>query len=193
MKNSKFNNQKEIGQDFLEQIVQYPKLSKDEETNYINLLNDVNNLKRDLGDLKEIVNKKKDDSIIVYEGNCYDGYSFINGLIKKAKESVIVIDGYADNSIFDFYIGSKVGIKKIIICHKTDRLSKEIIARFEKEYGEISIKEDKSYHDRFLIIDNEIIYHVGTSLNYLGNKTFIITKIEDEFWCKEFLKRIKEL
>lgn len=143
--------------------------------NYIQLINDVNHLKKDVEDIKGIVNRNVLDSIIIYEGDSFDGFSFINDLIKKAIESVIIIDGYADDSLFDFLIGSKKGIKKIVICHKANRISKEIIDRFEKEYGSIVIKEDKTYHDRFLIIDNEI-YLMGTSLNSIGHKTSSVIK-----------------
>ena len=66
-----------------------------------------------------------------------------------------------------------------MICHKANRISKEIINRFEKEYGPIVIKEDKTYHDLFLIIDSEI-YLVGTSLNSIGHKTSSVIK------CNQF-------
>lgn len=154
--------------------------------NYIQLINDVNHLKKDVEDIKEIVNRNILDSIIIYEGDCFDGFSFINDLIKKAIESVIIIDGYADDSLFDFLIGSKKGIKKIVICHKANRISKEIINRFEKEYGSIVIKEDKTYHDRFLIIDNEI-YLMGTSLNSIGHKTSSVIKCS-QFNIKDIIK-----
>ena len=80
--------------------------------NYIQLINDVNHLKKDVEDIKEIVNRNILDSIIIYEGDSFDGFSFINDLIKKAIKSVIIIDGYADDSIFDFLIGSKKALKK---------------------------------------------------------------------------------
>ena len=154
--------------------------------NYIQLINDVNHLKKDVEDIKGIVNRNVLDSIIIYEGDSFDGFSFINDLIKKAIESVIIIDGYADDSLFDFLIGSKKGIKKIVICHKANRISKEIINRFEKEYGPIVIKEDKTYHDRFLIIDNEI-YLMGTSLNSIGHKTSSVIKC-NQFNIKDIIK-----
>lgn len=154
--------------------------------NYIQLINDVNHLKKDVEDIKEIVNKNILDSIIIYEGDSFDGFSFINDLIKKAIESVIIIDGYADDSLFDFLIGSKKGIKKVVICRKANRISKKIINRFEKEYGPIAIKEDKTYHDRFLIIDNEI-YLMGTSLNSIGHKTSSVIKCS-QFNIKDIIK-----
>ena len=154
--------------------------------NYIQLINDVNHLKKDVEDIKGIVNRNVLDSIIIYDGDSFDGFSFINDLIKKAIESVIIIDGYADDSLFDFLIGSKKGIKKVVICHKTNRISKEIINRFEKEYGPIVIKVDKTYHDRFLIIDNEV-YLIGTSLNSIGHKTSSVIKC-NQFNIKDFIK-----
>lgn len=154
--------------------------------NYIQLINDVNHLKKDVEDIKGIVNRNVLDSIIIYEGDSFDGFSFINDLIKKAIESVIIIDGYADDSLFDFLIGSKKGIKKVVICRKANRISKEIINRFEKEYGPIVIKEDKTYHDRFLIIDNEI-YLMRTSLNSIGHKTSSVIKC-NQFNIKDIIK-----
>lgn len=154
--------------------------------NYIQLINDVNHLKKDVEDIKGIVNRNVLDSIIIYEGDSFDGFSFINDLIKKAIESVIIIDGYADDSLFDFLIGSKKGIKKVVICRKANRISKEIKNRFEKEYGPIVIKEDKTYHDRFLIIDNEI-YLMGTSLNSIGHKTSSVIKC-NQFNIKDIIK-----
>ena len=154
--------------------------------NYIQLINDVNHLKKDVEDIKEIVNRNVLDSIIIYEGDSFDGFSFINDLIKKAIESVIIIDGYADDSLFDFLIGSKKGIKKVVICHKANRISKEIINRFEKEYGPIVIKVDKIFHDRFLIVDSEI-YLMGTSLNSIGHKTSSVIKC-NQFNIKDIIK-----
>ena len=81
---------------------------------------------------------------------------------------------------------SKKGIKKVVICRKANRISKKIINRFEKEYGPIAIKEDKTYHDRFLIIDNEI-YLMGTSLNSIGHKTSSVIKCS-QFNIKDIIK-----
>lgn len=154
--------------------------------NYINLINKVNSLDDDVNKIKEILNEKVKNSFVSYEGKYYEGFSFINKLICSAKRRVIVIDGYADRSVLDFFIDSKMGIKKEIICHKVDRIDPLIIQRFVKEYGNIIIKEDKSYHDRFLIIDDDI-YLLGASLNALGNKTSTITKT-DQYKIEDIYK-----
>lgn len=145
--------------------------------NYIQLINDVNSLKNDVEAIKVKISNNTCGAFIVYEGEYYDGYSFINNLIKKANNEIVLIDGYADDLVFDFFIGTKTGIKKTIICHKLARFTNEVTSRFEKEYGIIDIKEDKSYHDRFLIIDSSI-YLLGTSLNSIGNKTSCVIKLD---------------
>lgn len=146
--------------------------------NYINLINEVNSLKNDVAEIKMFLNSKFTNSFICYQGNYYDGFSFVNTLICSATNRVIIIDGYADRNVLDFFIGSKKGIKKTILCQKAERIHADVLERFVKQYGEITIVEDKSYHDRFLIIDDEI-YILGTSLNSLGNKTSTITKTNE--------------
>ena len=141
--------------------------------NYINLIHDVNNLKKDVKDIKDIIDTKSLDHHIVYEGEYYDGFSFINKLICSAKNEVVVIDGYADDSIFDYFVNSTPNIKKTIITHKVNRISSEVLTKFVKQYGNISIVEDKSFHDRFLFIDNDV-YIIGASLNSLGRSTSVI-------------------
>ena len=153
--------------------------------NYINLIYEVNNLKKDIIDIKKIINSKITNSFICYEGEYYDGFTFVNSLICSAKERIIIIDGYADKSVLDFFVGSRRDIKKIILCHKVERFDVDILIRFSKQYGEINILEDKSYHDRFLIIDDDV-YVLGTSLNSLGNKTSTITRT-DQYDIKDIL------
>jgi len=141
--------------------------------NYINLIHEVNDIKKDVIDIKDKINTNSLDHHIVYEGEYYDGFSFINKLICSAKNEVVVIDGYADDSIFDYFVNSTPNIKKTIITHKVNRISPEVLSKFVKQYGNISIKEDKSFHDRFLFIDNDV-YIIGASLNSLGRSTSVI-------------------
>ena len=141
--------------------------------NYINLIHEVNDIKKDVKDIKDKINTDSLDHHIVYEGEYYDGFSFINKLICSAKNEVVVIDGYADDSIFDYFVNSTPNIKKTIITHKVNRISPEVLSKFVKQYGNISIKEDKSFHDRFLFIDDDV-YIIGASLNSLGRSTSVI-------------------
>ncbi|MBQ7250863.1 MAG: virulence RhuM family protein [Bacilli bacterium] len=152
--------------------------------NYINLIKEVNALKSDVAEIKRVLDSKSMNSFVCYEGQYYDGFAFINSLICYAKKRVIIIDGYADSGVLDFFLGSRKGIVKIVLCHKTERIESAALERFIKEYGEITIKEDKTYHDRFLIVDDDI-YLLGSSLNSLGKKTSTITKT-DEYKIEDF-------
>lgn len=145
--------------------------------NYISLINEVNNLKKDVNEIKNVLSANIPNSFICYEGKIFESFAFVNSLICSAKERVIVVDGYADNSALNFFCGIKKSINKIILCHKPDRIERAFLNRFIQEYGDITIKEDKSYHDRFLIIDDDI-YLLGASSNSLGNKTSTITKTD---------------
>lgn len=146
--------------------------------NYEDLLCDVHNLKKDVNEIKEVLGEKVANPYICYEGQYYDGFAFINDLIKSAKKSVVIVDGYADDTVFKFFKGSEKEIKKTIICHKADRISQESLDTFIKQYGGVSILENKSFHDRFLVIDSDV-YMIGSSLNSIGNKTTVVIKVQD--------------
>lgn len=75
--------------------------------NYVNLINEVNNIKDDVAEIKSILNSRYTHSLICYEGEYYDGFAFINSLICFAKERVIIIDGYADRSTLVFLLDLK--------------------------------------------------------------------------------------
>ena len=146
--------------------------------NYEDLLCDVHNLKKDVNEIKEVLGEKSINPYVCYEGQYYDGFAFINDLIRSAKEKVVIIDGYADDTVFKFFKCSKKEIKKTIICHKADRISQESLDIFIKQYGGVSILENKSFHDRFLVIDSDV-YMIGSSLNSIGNKTTVVIKVQD--------------
>ncbi len=146
--------------------------------NYINLVHEVNNLKNDVKEIREVIKEKEVKPFVCYESEYYDGFSFINNLICSAKRSVTIVDGYADNSLLEFFINSKKEIIKTVVCHKPERISGAVLKRFIKQYGEIKIIEYKYVHDRFLLIDDDV-YMLGTSLNSIGNKTSVVIKVQD--------------
>ncbi|OCL85009.1 ORF6N domain protein [Arcobacter porcinus] len=113
---------------------------------------------------------------IFYDGQIYDAYSFVNDLIKLAKEEVILIDNYIDDTVFTLF--SKY--PNINFTIYTSTISKQLKLDFEKyskQYKNISLKTFKSSHDRFLIIDKKEIYHLGASLKDLGKKWFAFSKM----------------
>ncbi|WP_310441999.1 RhuM family protein [Sulfurimonas sp.] len=126
---------------------------------------------------------------ILFDGQIYDAYVFVNDLLKSAKSEVILIDNYIDDSVFTLF--SKYPNLKIKIY--THSISKQLRLDFQKynaQYQNIDLYEFKKAHDRFLILDGAEIYHIGASLKDLGKKWFAFSKFEIE--AMEILGKLKD-
>jgi hypothetical protein len=113
---------------------------------------------------------------IFYDGQVYDAYTFIADLIRKAKKSLILIDNYVDDSVLTLLSKRKKGVGATIY---TKSISKQLALDLNKhndQYPLITIEVLKEAHDRFLIIDETEIYHIGASLKDLGKKWFAFSK-----------------
>ena len=129
---------------------------------------------------------------LFYEGQWFDAFEYISSLIAKANQSILLIDPYCDGKALSFFKQRKKEVS-VLICGGTEsKLRKEEIDVFEKEYGPIKYKTLNNVHDRFLIIDNEECYSLGTSLNYAGKKLFMITKIVEKSVIKNIIKICEE-
>ena len=118
--------------------------------------------------------------VIFFAGQYFDAYEFIISIITTATKSLILIDPYCDTKAFMYLKNKKADVNVIICNNSSSKLTVEEINQFESQYGKIIIKQFNDIHDRFLIIDNEKCYSLGTSLNYAGKKMFAINKIEDK-------------
>ena len=128
--------------------------------------------------------KKLNKQKIFFNGEIYDSYSLIIELISDANNKIIIIDNYIDKSILDMlvYKKEKVSVELVTSSYYLTKLD---ITKFNKQYPNLNIKYSNIFHNRFIIIDDNL-YHIGYSLKDLGKKCFAINKIED----KEYLKRI---
>lgn len=114
---------------------------------------------------------------IFYNGQIFDAWLFVSDIIKTAKKEIVLIDNYIDESVFILFSKRKKDVKATIY---TAQISKQLILDLEKhnsQYPEISLKTFHKSHDRFLIIDNNTVYHIGASLKDLGKKWFAFSKI----------------
>lgn len=123
-------------------------------------------------------------------GQFYDAYEYISSIIRKANSSIVLIDPYCDAKAFTFLKNKKESVKLTICSSHLSKLEKEIIDKFESQYGKINLKQLDDNHDRYLIIDNEECYQLGASLNYAGKKMFDIIKIENKEIIDFLLKKI---
>lgn len=115
------------------------------------------------------------------EGQYFDAYTSIKECIKDAKNSIVLIDGYINENTLSFFPGKEPSIKlRILTSPKSNNSTFErTIELYNKQYGNLKILTSENYHDRFLILDDKVFYHIGASIKDAGNKTFMFSKIED--------------
>ena len=114
---------------------------------------------------------------VFYGGEIFEAYKFISNLIKIANESIIVIDNYIDESVLTMLDKRKDGVMATIYTDKISNQLKLDLDRHNKQYSAVEIQTVKDIHDRFVIIDNEDVFHIGASLKDLGKKLFAFSKL----------------
>jgi hypothetical protein len=144
--------------------------------------------------IEEILSALEDKALkptqgIFYDGQIYDAYNFVANLIKTAKNEIILIDNYIDETILTLF--SKIpNIKVTIYTNTISRQLKLDFQKYKKQYNNLILKTFKDSHDRFLILDQKEIYHIGASLKDLGKKWFAFSKIDLD--VKEFIEKLKK-
>ena len=139
----------------------------------------------------EKLEEKRKITEIYYDGQIYDAYSKIYEIFKSAKEELIIIDAYADKTILD--IIRRLNIRLTIITKEDSLLTRQDIERYHKQYHNLTVYYDNTYHDRYFILDQKEVYHCGTSINRIGYKTFSITLMEDKDTYKSLIKKIESI
>ncbi|MDD5159815.1 MAG: ORF6N domain-containing protein [Sulfuricurvum sp.] len=131
----------------------------------------------------------KPDHGIFYENQIFDAYVFASDLIKSAKRSIVLIDNYVDESVLVLLSKRVDGCRATIYTKTiTSQLSLDL-KKHNAQYPPIEVKEFSASHDRFLILNEEEIYHIGASLKDLGKKWFAFSKFEKG--SLEMLGRLK--
>ena len=116
---------------------------------------------------------------IFFEGQIYDAYSLIIDIIKKANKKILIIDNYIDDSVLKMLTKKNKNVEVIILTSDKSNIQKLDIQKFNKEYPILKVAKTNKFHDRFIVIDNKEMYHLGASIKDLGKKCFGINKIED--------------
>ena len=129
---------------------------------------------------------KEENNHIFYEGEIYDAYSLLMNILGKAKKEIIIIDNYAGKELFDIIKDIKVNIK--VYTENINNIAKK---KYEQQYSNLTIINTNIFHDRFILIDNKILYHSGASFKDLGKKCFCITKMEDSDIINNLSNKIK--
>ena len=125
---------------------------------------------------------------IFFEGQIYDAYSLIIEIIKQAKHKILIIDNYIDDSILKILSKKNKNVEAVVLTSPNCNLNRLDINKFNKQYPVLKVARTNKFHDRFIVIDNKQLYHVGASLKDLGKKCFAISKIEDMGYVEKISK-----
>ncbi|WP_295419499.1 RhuM family protein [Sulfurovum sp.] len=148
---------------------------------FVSLENDVALLKEKVGGISTLL---EDTSMnptqgIFYDGQVFDAYVFVSKLIKSSKISIKLIDNYIDESVLTLF--SKNQNTQVTLY--TSNISKQLkldLKKYNAQYVPIEVKKLDVSHDRFMVIDDAEIYHIGASLKDLGKKWFAFSKMDEE-------------
>jgi hypothetical protein len=127
---------------------------------------------------------------IFFDGQIYDAYSFIIGLIETAQTEIVLIDNYLDISVLDMLSKKQENVKVRLITNKNTRILQTDIEKFNQQYPLLSIDFSDKIHDRFLFIDQARLYHIGASLKDSGKKMFAFSMMNDQELITSLIKRL---
>ena len=162
-----------------------------EHQNFYNLVLENHHRINKLEDTFKQFEEKQKVNEIYFNGQIYDAYSKILDIFKHAKKELIIIDNYADSTILD--IIKRLNIKVIIITKKNNLLTEQDIEKYDKQYHNLIIKYNSSFHDRYFILDKNVVYHCGASINRIGYKTFSITLINDKTVIDALISKVNQI
>lgn len=145
------------------------------------LENDISDLRNDM---QNIQSKVKDDKLetlqgVFYDGEIYDAYVLISNIFKSSQKSIVVIDNYVDDTILTLF-SKYPKLNYTIITQKPSKQLNLDIKKYNSQYSNLKLKTSNRYHDRFLIVDDNEVYHIGASLKDLGKKVFAFSKMDKE-------------
>ena len=137
--------------------------------------------------LENTSNAKKEG--VFFQGQIFDAYAKFESFIQSAETEIVLIDNYVDLSVLERLSKKRNNVKVAIYTDPKTKLSDQDIQKFNEQYPQLTIKYTSKAHDRFLIIDNSTLYHIGASLKDLGKKCFAF-EVLDSAWIKDILKNL---
>ncbi|MBN2280489.1 MAG: ORF6N domain-containing protein [Candidatus Marinimicrobia bacterium] len=119
---------------------------------------------------------------IFFNGQIYDAYTFVADLVRSAKKSIVLIDNFIDDTVLTILSKRNDNVSATIYTKSISKQLKLDLAKHNQQYSEISVIRFADAHDRFIIIDDEELYHFGASLKDLGKKWFAFSKMTMDNW-----------
>jgi len=115
---------------------------------------------------------------VFFDGQVFDAYELASKIIRSAKSNIVLIDNYIDESTLTHLAKKKKGVKVLLLNKNTNKQLELDTQKANEQYGNFTLKTFTQSHDRFLIIDQTEVYHLGASLKDLGKKWFAFSKMD---------------
>ena len=128
---------------------------------------------------------------VFFDGQVFDAYELASRIIRSAKKSIVLIDNYIDETTLTHLTKKHKGVKVVLYAKNIQKQLTLDVKKADEQYGNFEVKSFSKSHDRFLIIDDTEIYHLGASLKDLGKKWFAFSKM-DKNSVENILKSISE-
>ena len=128
---------------------------------------------------------------VFFDGQIYDAFSLIASIIRKAKQEIILIDGYVDVDTLNILAKKNDGVDVKIFTYASAPLSNRDMVNFNTQYPTLTMKKTQVFHDRFIILDGKTAYHIGASIKDAGKKCFGISLLKDPGIVSDLLSRLK--
>ena len=116
---------------------------------------------------------------VFFAGQLWDARSLVEGLVARAKTSILLIDSWVGPGTLDILAKKRTGVAaRIVTSQKGNKIAATGIATFNAQYPSLSVQVSKAFHDRFLVLDDKELYLVGASLKDLGSRCFAFSKMD---------------
>jgi len=129
---------------------------------------------------------------VFFDGQIFDAYKLTSKIIRSAKQSIILIDNYIDESTITHLAKKNKKVKVLLLTKNKTKQVQLDVRKANEQYGDFQVQSFSKSHDRFLIIDDKEIYHLGASLKDLGKKWFAFSKMDPET-ISELMGKVKKL
>lgn len=146
--------------------------------NYVRLINKVESLDERVSNIENSYKPQEfKNSQVFFDGQFYDAYTLIQSIFESANNEIIIIDNYVDRTILDRLVVKDNNVQVIIYTSINSRLIGRDINTFNSQYQGLDVKYMTNVHDRYIIIDQNKLYHLGHSIKDLGKKMFSINEL----------------
>lgn len=129
---------------------------------------------------------------VFFDGQIYDAFELLVGLVQRAKREIVLVDGYVDAGTLNILAKKAEGVAVTVWTHPRAALTQRDVDAFNAQYPQLEVKRTAAFHDRFLVLDGTEAYLVGASLKDAGKKSFGVARIEDDETASAILARLRQ-